>query len=153
LTVRDTLNQPPVLVPIGDHTVMQGEELTFTAVATDPDGPSQTLTYTLDSGGPAGASLDPATGRFSWSPADTPPGDYPVTARVPGPAPPASPASEPIGPPVVAGPRPAAGDADLSFGSGGAVPFSTENSAPDFGIAVVVLPDQEILVAAASQLN
>ena len=58
-------NAPPVLAAIGDHTVSEGATLTFTVSATDVDG--DTLTYGA-SGLPAGASFDPATRTFSWTP-------------------------------------------------------------------------------------
>src|SRR5262249_28394599 len=32
----------------------------------DPDRPAQTLTYSLAPGAPSGASLDPASGLFTW---------------------------------------------------------------------------------------
>jgi hypothetical protein len=44
--------------------------LTFTAQATDQDrNPAQTLTYSLE-GEPAGATIDPQTGLFTWAPTD-----------------------------------------------------------------------------------
>ena len=59
-----TANRPPVLAPIGSQSVSEGQPLTFTATATDPDG--NALTF---SGGslPTGATLTPA-GAFSWTP-------------------------------------------------------------------------------------
>jgi hypothetical protein len=66
--VIDTpINQPPTLDPIPDQTVNEGVLLSFTATATDPD-PGQTLTFSLDPGAPSGASIDPSTGLFSWTP-------------------------------------------------------------------------------------
>ncbi len=79
----DTTNQPPVLAPIGDQSATEGVELTFTATATDPNLPDDTLTFSLDSGAPAGASIDPATGVFRWTPTENDgPASYPVTVRV-----------------------------------------------------------------------
>jgi len=63
------VNFPPVLQPIGDQFVVEGGTLSFTAVAQDPDIPAQTLTFSLDPGAPAGAAFEPATGRFTWTPA------------------------------------------------------------------------------------
>jgi len=37
-------------------------------VATDVDWPRQTLTYALEPGAPVEASIDPASGWFSWTP-------------------------------------------------------------------------------------
>ena len=65
------VNDPPVLNPIGNQTILLGSTLTFTANATDPDVPQQDLIFTLDKVSdvlhPAGASIDPA-GNFSWKP-------------------------------------------------------------------------------------
>ncbi len=66
LTVRE-VNQPPVLDHIGDRTVRAYQTLTFTAVAHDADLPAQAITFSLDNA-PAGATIDPQTGAFSWTP-------------------------------------------------------------------------------------
>ena len=63
------INSPPSLTPITDRTVNPGSLLTFTNTATDPDGASQTLAYSLVPGAPAGASVNAATGVFTWQPA------------------------------------------------------------------------------------
>src|SRR5205085_1692129 len=63
-------NSPPVLAPIGDRTASESTPLSFTAIATDPDSPGQVLTYSLDAGAPNGASINPATGLFSWIPSE-----------------------------------------------------------------------------------
>jgi hypothetical protein len=77
------VNDPPVLDPIGDRVVDELTELSFTASASDPDVPGQTLTFGLDPGAPSGTSIDPHTGAFSWTPGeDQGPGDYEVTIRV-----------------------------------------------------------------------
>jgi hypothetical protein len=61
----------PVLAPIGDKTATAGQLLTFTATATDADA-GQTLTFSLINLVPAGAAIDPATGVFTWTPAQGP---------------------------------------------------------------------------------
>lgn len=63
-------NLPPELELIGDRSVGEGSLLTFTTAATDPN-PGNVLTFTLDSGSPAGASINPTTGVFSWTPTDS----------------------------------------------------------------------------------
>lgn len=62
-------NLPPVLGAIGPREVAEGSTLSFQAVATDPDA-GDDLTYSLGPGAPSGATLDPDTGVFSWTPAD-----------------------------------------------------------------------------------
>ncbi len=64
------VNSAPVLDPIGSKSVAEGELLIFTATAVDSDIPTNTLTYSLV-GAPAGASIDPATGVFTWTPTTT----------------------------------------------------------------------------------
>ncbi|TDI57172.1 MAG: tandem-95 repeat protein [Acidobacteria bacterium] len=67
-TITNT-NRPPVLDPIGDRTVDELTLLTFTANASDPDIPADTLRFTL-TGAPTGAAIDPTTGRFTWTPSE-----------------------------------------------------------------------------------
>jgi hypothetical protein len=67
------VNSAPVLSPIADKTANPGRLLTFTNVVNDPDLPPQTLTFSLVPGPgsasvPTGASIDSATGVFSWTP-------------------------------------------------------------------------------------
>jgi PKD repeat protein len=69
-------NSPPVLDPIGPKSVDEGTMLSFTATATDPDVPPQTLTFSLGAGTPAGASIT-GGGAFSWIPTEVQgPGSY-----------------------------------------------------------------------------
>jgi PKD repeat protein len=74
-------NIPPVLAPIGNKTAFEGNLLTFTATATDPDA-GQILTFSLDSGAPAGAAINPNTGVFTWTPPLNAPSFSPITIRV-----------------------------------------------------------------------
>jgi hypothetical protein len=54
----------------------------FDADATDSDIPAQTLTFSLV-GAPSGASINPSTGVFNWTPTEAQgPGVYPFTVRV-----------------------------------------------------------------------
>jgi parallel beta-helix repeat protein len=77
------VNSAPVLNPIPDRTVAQNQLLLFPVVATDPDLPVNTLTYSLEPGAPEGAQIDPSTGVFLWTPpSSVVPGDYPITVRV-----------------------------------------------------------------------
>lgn len=69
-------NTAPILAAISDRNVNVGQTVAFNASATDADLPPQTLTYalinTLTNGQsvppPANATLDPASGAFSWRP-------------------------------------------------------------------------------------
>jgi hypothetical protein len=61
------VNHAPVLSPIANQAVTFGSTVTFTASATDPDA-GQTLAYSLGAGAPIGASIDPASGAFTWKP-------------------------------------------------------------------------------------
>ncbi len=62
-------NSPPVLAYIGPKSVNEGTMLSFTATATDPDVPPQTLTFSLGPGAPLGASITTG-GAFSWAPTE-----------------------------------------------------------------------------------
>ncbi len=62
------VNSPPVFEQLDSYTVTSGNLLTVDAVARDENGDS--ITFSL-SGAPAGASIDPATGKFSWIPSVT----------------------------------------------------------------------------------
>ena len=83
ITVNE-VNLAPVLAPIGNKSGFVGscipQPVTFTASATDPDLPAQTLTFSLGPGAPAGATIHPSTGAFSWQP--TSGGSFPVTVIV-----------------------------------------------------------------------
>jgi hypothetical protein len=63
-----TSNRPPVLATIPDRTTSEETLLTFSASATDPDGDA--LTYALEPGAPTGASINPASGLFMWTPSE-----------------------------------------------------------------------------------
>ena len=73
--VSVTSDTAPVLGPIAAQTVVQGGNLSFTASATDAE---KNAVVFVASGLPAGASLDPATGVFSWKGAG-PQGNYSIT--------------------------------------------------------------------------
>jgi cold shock CspA family protein len=63
-------NLAPVLAPIGDEQLALGETLTFTATATDEDGPAEELTFSLGPDAPAGAAIHPVSGAFRWRPVE-----------------------------------------------------------------------------------
>ena len=75
VTVNE-INVAPVLQAIGNKSIEQGEELSFTAVANDVDDPFQTLAFSLGGTAPANATMT-SGGVFSWTPAeDQTIGDY-----------------------------------------------------------------------------
>ncbi|WP_154223472.1 Ig-like domain-containing protein [Marinicella rhabdoformis] len=65
----NAVNTAPVLAAIGNQSIDEETLLSFTATATDSDLPAQSLTYSL-SGQPAGASINPGSGVFSWTPTE-----------------------------------------------------------------------------------
>ncbi|MEW6683698.1 MAG: kelch repeat-containing protein [Nitrospirota bacterium] len=60
-----TTNHPPVLAPIGNRVVNEGQVLQVTLSATDVDGDELTVSA-VDL--PQGATFDPAIRTFSWTP-------------------------------------------------------------------------------------
>jgi hypothetical protein len=68
-----TVDHPPVLASIGNKTVNEGQLLSFTISATDPDG--DTLTYSA-SNLPSGASFNSTTKTFTWTPSYNQDGIY-----------------------------------------------------------------------------
>src|SRR6185436_18825639 len=67
ITVTE-VNQAPTLIVGTSHSVSLGQTLTFVALGSDADIPVQALTYGLSGAVPAGASINPATGVFTWTP-------------------------------------------------------------------------------------
>jgi uncharacterized repeat protein (TIGR01451 family) len=70
-------NKPPILSAIGNQTIILGNALNFTASATDPNGDN--LTFSLENA-PTGASIDPNSGLFSWTPSNI--GTFNATVKV-----------------------------------------------------------------------
>jgi hypothetical protein len=74
LRVADLGNrEPSIALPApyssGSVAVESGQPVSFTVIGTDPDNlPAQSLTYSMSGQVPDGASLDPDTGEFSWTP-------------------------------------------------------------------------------------
>jgi hypothetical protein len=71
LNIIGATNHPPVLTAQSDRTVHAGSTLYVTNSATDPDDPPNTLTYSLGASSPATATINPATGLFTWTPDDS----------------------------------------------------------------------------------
>lgn len=73
-------NQPPTLtIPATPFSIILGNRVAFTAVATDPD-PDQTLTFSLVGTPPISAMIHPITGVFSWTPTEL--GSHTIMVRV-----------------------------------------------------------------------
>jgi hypothetical protein len=72
ITVNN-INRPPELKLIGNQTIAEGATLTFIVSATDPD--DDALTYSV-SNMPEGATFDPLTQTFTWTPASNASGNY-----------------------------------------------------------------------------
>jgi PKD repeat protein len=128
------VNAAPVLAAIGDKSVAEGAALSFTASATDADHPPNALTFSLDSGAPAGAAIDASSGAFSWTPDEAQgPGSHPVTIRVTDNGNPAASDHETITvtvsevnqPPVLTAPGP------QTVNQGQTLTFSTSATDPD----------------------
>lgn len=60
-TTVDVLNLPPVLADLPDRSVNEGSIFSTVASATDPDGPSGDIIYSITQG-PPGIQIDPFTG-------------------------------------------------------------------------------------------
>ena len=81
VTVRE-VNQRPTLAAIPDQSISEGDFLQFIVSATDPDVPTQALTFTLGTDAPAGANMT-AGGFFTWTPDETQgPGAYRISVSV-----------------------------------------------------------------------
>jgi len=77
-----TVNNPPILAAIPDRTIHVGSTVVISSSVTHPDL-DQTLTFSLEPGAPAEATLDTATGVFRWTAPETSLNTTnPVTIRV-----------------------------------------------------------------------
>jgi hypothetical protein len=72
----NNVDRAPVLDTIADVTAAARTHIQFTVHAVDPDG--DTVTYTADNL-PLGATLNPVSGDFSWTPGKKQAGGYTVT--------------------------------------------------------------------------
>ena len=65
-------NRPPRIQSTPPDRAYVGRDLDYTPTATDPDGDTLTWRFATDASGapkaPQGASIDPATGRVTWTP-------------------------------------------------------------------------------------
>jgi uncharacterized repeat protein (TIGR01451 family) len=76
------VNDAPELAPVASQVVDEGALLRLPMEATDADLPDEQLTFTLV-GPPLGATIDPSTGVFSWTPSEAQgPGANTITVLV-----------------------------------------------------------------------
>jgi RHS repeat-associated protein len=73
-------NEPPVIGDIANQSVLEGSEILLRIAASDPDE-GQLLSFSFVGSVPVGASIDPTTGLFSWTPPDGPE-SHTITVRV-----------------------------------------------------------------------
>src|SRR6185503_988763 len=64
------VNRAPVLTVPADQMINELSTLVATNTATDPDFPVNTLTFSLEPGAPAGASINATNGVFTWTPTE-----------------------------------------------------------------------------------
>ena len=108
------VSQAPVLEPIDQQTVAAHGTLAFRVRAVDPDVPSQPVRFQLGPDAPPGAQVDPASGRFEWTPQDVEPGDvYEITVLARKAAPGGPTGERTFRVRVVGPPEPPAEDPDL----------------------------------------
>jgi hypothetical protein len=80
--IVNEVNRSPVLDPIPNQTGAVLTMLSLTATATDPDIPTNRLSFTLDPGAPIGARIT-RDGRFTWTPSRAQAlSTNPITVRV-----------------------------------------------------------------------
>lgn len=75
-------NTAPVWNAIAAITANEGETISFTAVASDAQDAESALTYSVVGSLPAGATFDPTTRIFAWTPSQSQAGTYAVVLRV-----------------------------------------------------------------------
>jgi len=69
VTSPTVANHPPALTAISNQMVVEQSLLTFAASASDPDA-GQTLTFSFAANPPSGASINPSSGVFTWTPTE-----------------------------------------------------------------------------------
>jgi hypothetical protein len=74
-------NAPPVLLPLADVSIHYGQLLSVQAVASDPDIPTDILTYTLTLA-PTNMIIGASNGIINWTPALAQIGSNTVTVQV-----------------------------------------------------------------------
>jgi len=79
----NSVNDAPTLNAIANQNTVVGSNVSFTAVGSDTDLPPQTLSYSLQGVVPSGATINSASGAFSWTPSAAQGGQiHTITVRV-----------------------------------------------------------------------
>ena len=81
LTVNEVNSAPTLAGVPATQTGFWGNAFAFTATAGDPDLPANTLTFSLI-GAPSGATINPSTGAFAWTPLSSQINSHTFTVRV-----------------------------------------------------------------------
>ncbi len=81
IVVNKVNTAPRMVYFFREFFITPGEFFEYEASAVDDDLPADTLGYSFVGGWPTGSTLDPATGRFTWTPATANGTNY-VTIRV-----------------------------------------------------------------------
>ena len=84
VTVNE-VNAAPVLASIGSKSVDELETLAFPVTATDADvigGVDDSLVFSLTGTVPTGATINPDSGEFTWTPTELQDGSYTITVSV-----------------------------------------------------------------------
>lgn len=77
---------PLRILPIQPQTVLEGDSLTLSVEVANRDALPGEVHYVVDPGAASGATIDPNTGEFSWTPQERHgPGVYPIGVHVVGP--------------------------------------------------------------------
>jgi hypothetical protein len=82
ITVNEVNRAPSFVSPPGNKTIEWGSALTFDLAADDPDLPANALIFSLGTGAPVGAAIDPSTGVFTWTPDSGQIGGHTITFQV-----------------------------------------------------------------------
>ncbi len=75
------INQAPILSGIGNKSIKETSNLSFSISASDSDRPSQTLRYSM-SNSPTGSTINESTGLFSWTPNNSQVGTHTISFTV-----------------------------------------------------------------------
>src|SRR6185369_994440 len=79
------------------RSIAENATITFTVTASDSDVPVQSLSFSLDPGAPVGATIDPVTGVFTWTPGEAQgPSTNIILVRVTDSGSPAASATQPV---------------------------------------------------------